>query len=661
MASKNQRTRRPQGYRRTLTKWILAICGTAVAGAGLYFFGEAWLSAADIKLLVPEHGASWIRVDRPFSLAGWGNTREFVKFRKNVVVPDLGGPHVLWVRAFRRCQVIWDGKTLFGSNPAREDWKQPIRVALATDLAPGQHTLEVRVINEFAPAALLAYSDTLDVKTGADWEETHGAAPSRRVATVDEIKLPELSHRFTSTMHALRSALWWFGPLFLVVWSGLLLNARRASLPGASRLFTASTCRWVVIAAWSILAANNFSRLPSEVGYDHSAHVDYIRFISERGELPDASGGLQMFQAPLYYAISAAIYRMLTRFTSSDAALIWLRWIPLLCGIGQVEICCRAGRRLFPGRDDLQSLTLLVGGLLPLNLYMSQVIGNEPLSGLLTALLLLMSWEGTSVPVVAQRPRWQWQMGLIFGIALLAKVSALALAPIVAAVLIGTNRTRGSMAAMKACVRCFVAAAIVSGWYFVRNCQRFGKPIVGGWDPVTGILWWQDPGYRTPSQITSFGQSLLHPIHSGFYSIWDGLFSTLWLDGNLSSMGTWKSRPPWNEMLLLSAPWPGLLLTIAIAAGVVRGIRCRDLGLRRALQIAGGSLLLYVAATFVLFLEVPAFSQAKASYTLGLTPAYAVLCVAGLELLPQHRLIRSAATAFIISWGAAAYCTYFVR
>jgi hypothetical protein len=239
-------------------------------------------------------------------------------------------------------------------------------------------------------------------------------------------------------------------------------------------------------------------------------------------------------------------------------------------------------------------------------------------------------------------------------------MSALALSPIIIAVLIATNRSRGSTAAMKACARCVAAATIVSGWYYVRNVQRFGKPFVGGWDPVTGIQWWQDPGYRTPSQLTSFGQSLLHPIHSGFYSIWDGLFSTLWLDGNLSSMGTWETRPPWNETLLLAAPWPGLLLTIAIAAGILRSIRCRDVGLRHALQIAGSGLLIYLAAIFVLFLEVPAFSQSKASYTLGLTPAYAVLCVAGLELLPRHRLIRSAMIAFVISWSAAVFCTYFV-
>jgi hypothetical protein len=161
--------------------------------------------------------------------------------------------------------------------------------------------------------------------------------------------------------------------------------------------------------------------------------------------------------------------------------------------------------------------------------------------------------------------------------------------------------------------------------------------------------------------MASFGRSLFQPIHAGFYSIWDGFFATLWLDGNLSAVDSWELPPPWNQILLLAAPWPALLLSAAIAAGLLRGLWCRDAILRRSLQLAGGTLLLYLAAFVLLWLEVPVFSQAKASYTLGLTPAYAVLCVAGLDLLPQYRLLRSATTAFVLCWSVLVYLTYFVR
>jgi hypothetical protein len=41
-------------------------------------------------------------------------------------------------------------------------------------------------------------------------------------------------------------------------------------------------------------------------------------------------------------------------------------------------------------------------------------------------------------------------------------------------------------------------------------------------------------------------------------------------------------------------------------------------------------------------------------------PAYAVLCVAGLDLLPPNRLVRSAMIAFVLSWSVLVYGTYFV-
>jgi 4-amino-4-deoxy-L-arabinose transferase-like glycosyltransferase len=222
-----------------------------------------------------------------------------------------------------------------------------------------------------------------------------------------------------------------------------------------------------------------------------------------------------------------------------------------------VEICFRAGRCVFPDRDDLQALTLLVGGLLPMNVYMSQTLGNEPLCGMLSALILLWGWQALREPAAAHPSRRQWRLGILFGLDLLTKMSALLLAPIIAVVLAAVNRRRGLAGTLAAGARCFGAAVLVSGWYYVRNYVRFGKLLVGGWDPVRGILWWQDPGYRTPSQIVSFGRSLWQPIHAGFYSIADGFFASLWLDCNFSGLNDWETRSPWNMPLLLAGPLAG--------------------------------------------------------------------------------------------------------
>ena len=66
-------------------------------------------------------------------------------------------------------------------------------------------------------------------------------------------------------------------------------------------------------------------------------------------------------------------------------------------------------------------------------------------------------------------------------------------------------------------------------------------------------------------------------------------------------------------------------------------------GCGKSLLLSDGNSLVYLAALPCWRCEVPVYSQAKASYTLGLTPVYAVLCVAGLDLLPRFRPLRSAA------------------
>src|SRR5580704_599094 len=651
-------------------RWPLVLWGAICAVGLIFLWQEIRLSWQDLPFLCPTHRASWIRRARPFNLAGWGPVVEIVKFRKRIAIPPHSGPHVITFVALRSCDIYVDNGLLYsspGSSTGRAlsgepDWNVPHQVTLPSDLSPGEHTFDIVARYNMGPAAVIAYCESLDLRTGRDWTASGAGFEEEPAATVDDIELPALSKNFASPVHALASSLWWLCPSFVVATIGLWCTTRLFDHGELPKWWSASTCRWILIAAWLILAANNFTRLAPGVGYDLRGHVDYIRFIAELGRLPDARDGAQMFQAPLTYLLSAAFYRLLIPFVSVETALIWLRWIPLLCGLAQVELTFRAARLAFPEREDLQSLTVLLGGLLPMNVYMSQVLGNEPLNGALSALVLLWACQGMQDPGLAKTARWQLRVGLALGLALLAKVSALLLAPIVAVVLLFSNRLCGWKPTLAALARCFGAAAAIAGWYFARNVWIFGKPFVGGWDySVTRFLWWQDPGYRTPLQVESFGQALWHPIHAGFYSIWDGFFATFWLDGNLSAMDSWDARPRWNDTLLVAAPVPAFFLSIALLAGLLRGLVSRDVALRNSLRLAGAGIALYLAAFLMLCIEVPAYSQAKASYTLGLTPLYAICCVAGLDLLPRNAILRSAVAASVVCWSMLVYATYFVR
>src|SRR5262249_3893452 len=139
--------------------------------------------------------------------------------------------------------------------------------------------------------------------------------------------------------------------------------------------------RWLIAAAWVILAANNLWRIPPHLGFDVDRHFDYVKYIATRHSLPLASEGWQMFQPPLFYLLAAPWYGLLSPLLGDDALLKILRVLPMLCGLAQIEIMYRTARAVFPDKDDLQIVATTVGGLLPMQIYISLVVGNGPLAG----------------------------------------------------------------------------------------------------------------------------------------------------------------------------------------------------------------------------------------------------------------------------------------
>ncbi len=97
-----------------------------------------------------------------------------------------------------------------------------------------------------------------------------------------------------------------------------------------------------------------------------------------------------MFQSPLYYIISAFFLRIFQAFFNSDLSILLLKLIPLLSGIIQIEIAYRCLLLVFPHNLRLQMIGLVFVAFIPMNIYMSLYIGNEPLYALLGSIFL--SW-----------------------------------------------------------------------------------------------------------------------------------------------------------------------------------------------------------------------------------------------------------------------------
>ena len=202
-----------------------------------------------------------------------------------------------------------------------------------------------------------------------------------------------------------------------------------------------------------------------------------------------------MYQPPLYYLIGAAALSACRLSINDPQSVIVLRLLGGFFGIAQFVLVFLSLRLLLPVRAAF--IGLLLAAFLPMHLYLAQYVTNEMLAATLAtaALYLCLRLLKSEVPRASQ---FVW-LGVALGATILTKVTGILLLPIVIAAVAG--RLRSARAPITIAVRnlgllvaiCFV----VCGWQYARIWVRFGTPLVGNWDAISGFSWWQAPGYHT--------------------------------------------------------------------------------------------------------------------------------------------------------------------
>ena len=338
-----------------------------------------------------------------------------------------------------------------------------------------------------------------------------------------------------------------------------------------------------------------------------------------------------------------------------------------MCGAAQIELSYRALRYVYPDREDLQALGTIIAGLLPVNIYISQVVGTEPLSGILTGIVAVLVIRLITDPS-KQSPLFFIYMGLFLGLALLTKISAILI--ILPVVLFTswvvykenkpkaeTNDTIGLI--IKRIGIVLGMAFLVSSWYYLRNYLHLGHFFVGGWDTSRGIVWWQDPGYRTLNQFTSFGEALFYPIYS-ISSVWNSLYSTMWLDGFLSGIDGENFILPWNYGFMLSSTWLSLFPLAAILLGTLMVFKKSNNKLRTVIFFSASCIFIYLSAILYISLRIPIYSIERAKYTVGLIPCFAILVAEGLHVIMRKRILRAVTYGIVTCWAISSYASFFV-
>lgn len=618
------------------------------------------------SFLVTWGGARWIVAPHGVDLQPHKAGRLVSVFRTRFRVDTPPSEAILHVNAVG-APVVWlDNHLLWRPGAPPKTVKTALSLDIRPFLTPGLHEIHVQVDRTRGFPLLRAFCDSLKLATGENWEVGHDGRNWTKAWDAGRDLSAEISSKFPTVDKALLSLWWVFLPVFLIVFLLAFVFYRDGKLDGdRPHRPVASLIRWLIIAFWGVLAVNNMGKIPLYVGMDAIQHYQYIEYVWENRSIPIATEGWQMFQPPLFYVLSAPLFGLLKSLVGPANTAFLLRATNLLCGLLLVELCYRALRYVYPDRDDLQSMGTILGGLLPMNIYISQVVGNEPMAALFagTAVVICLRWFSTgTVPSKSAAVL----LGLAVGLSVLTKPTALLLVPAIflcMAYLVFTchGRTRESAATLAQHTAIFVGvAALVSGWYYVRNYMLMGHFFVGGWDPSGSTVWWQYPSYRTLHQITTFGESLSRPMYSAVHGIWDSLFSTFWADGGLSSVCAYKGRPPWNYDLMLSMLWFSLLPAAGIAIGIISGLTGTGEPMRSKLFFPAVCVVTYLLAVFYLFLVLPIYSTAKATYTMGLTPCYAVLGAAGLNVLMRGRISRGIVLGLFACWIICACGAFFV-
>jgi len=568
------------------------------------------------------------------------------------------------IRAARRAELKINGKAI--EIPATGNWKNINDVDVSGSLQIGSNTIETRVFNDDAPAALWfrLRADEFQLRSDSTWEASIAGSAWRPVAVATEVRFPRPGNLLAGgeTTFAVLPKVW---PAWIAFAIGAIL------LVFLARRFLRSTSEndWRIVAcllgvsalAWLVLFWNNNHLLPFHCGYDSTDHIAYIKYIQEQHALPLPNQGYEMFQPPLYYALSTAALSLCRLTVADSGSIALLRTLTMCFGIAHFAIVFLCLRLLFPTRPGAEFAGLLVAAFLPMQLYLSHYVTNETLAATLVSAAIYLALRILNKP---NAPIWQFAgLGLCVGAAMLAKATALLLiAPLAGALILKMARDRVPLRSAAWSIGvAFIGMFAACGWYYILIWRHFGTPIVGNWERTFGFNWWQDPGFHTAAQYFRFGRALIDPLFSGFNSFGDGIYSTLWGEGLGGGLSDMLSRTPWNYDLMVGGYWLALIPTLMIAIGLVVAMwrLVRSAALEWFLLL-GFSAAVAIALIFMT-LRVASHAQVKAFYGLSILVPLCTFAALGWEKLKRvPRLLQSAVGALLLIWALNSYFSVWI-
>lgn len=631
----------------------------------------AWMTWRDprISFLPNDRDAEWILFPSAVEVRAHSAAKLDAIFRREFSIDRPVPDATLTVRAATSADIKINGSRVELTSTG--NWKDRRSAEVATQLRAGTNVIEARVFHANGPPALwLALRGAgQTLRTDASWQTSFAGSAWRAAAVSTAPRIPgpgNLIFGGETTFGSLRNI--WRTWLLFALAAGAIVTAafkwRRyfpAHASGLTRLETTILIT-AASAAWLLLFWHNARLLPFDIGFDSQSHLDYIRYLQEHHVLPWPNQGVQMFQPPLFYLISANVLSACGLVTTQPSGILVLRLLTTLFGIAHFIIVFATMRLLWPRDPGRQIVGLLLAAFLPMNLYMSHFCTNETLVALLIGAAVYQCVR------ILQRERGGWipfaLLGLTLGAAALTKFTAVLAMPfIIAAIAVRLRADRRPPMEWLAKPGGIIAiAALVSGWHYVRLARGMGTFVIGGWDPAIGLAWWQEDGYRVARYFTRFGEALARPFFSASGSFADGIYSTLWGDGLCAGVPALQSRVPWNYELMsagyLLSLIPMMLITVGAAIAVVRWLRGGGLPEFVLAGLASATL----CGLILINLRVPSYASVKAFYGLAALSSLAFFAAIGWRVMTRdRRTLQFALTAILLAWAMNSFASLWIR
>ncbi len=613
--------------------------------------GQRCFFAPDVAFLTARGDADWITDARPVDAMVQQYKQAAVPvatFRRSFAVDAVPAVAQLRVEAARAHRVRVNGVEVWASPDPDPGWRDGREQDVAAQLHAGDNEIAIEVWNPRGPPLLRARLDAgaLQVATDTGWRV------SRRGETEGDAVLPDDTRLHPSAAASPRPARAFRSQALLLL--GLFVAALVtivAITPALSR--QRMRLPWIALAlvhvGWLALFAGKLAALPVTTGFDATNHLVYVDTMRREHRVPLANEGWSTYHPPLYYA-SVALLQQGFAGWGPGAERVATKLPSFVAGLVTLWVVFGLARLLLPARPELVAVAVLFAGVLPLDVYTSAYVSNEPLHGALFGLASLVC----VLALLRCRVRIADAalVGLCVGFALLAKVTALLLAAVAGFFLLArTVLAEGVRPARLAVLTAAYVAPIaaVSGWFYLRNWQLYGTPIAGNWN-LPGMLWWSQPGFHTPNYYLGFGESLQRPVLSGFHSFADALYSSFWGDGWIAGRAS-AAYPTeiWNWDFAAIGYWLALPATLALGWGIARTLRLAFAPEEGARRAAWSFLLVLEAAValalIALTIELPYFGQAKAPYALGLVAPLSVAFALGVDSCDRALAARGGESA----------------